>query len=287
MQWIVIKNVGSFHCHIYGEGKEVLIAFHGYGMDGKQFNKLKQSIAGNYTVVGIDFFFHGKSQIFNDSIKYLRKGFPAWALKELILKILAYLQASSFSIACYSMGTRLGFQAVELFTEKIKKLYLIVPEGLFKHNLIDLLGKHYIINTVFKWMTYDSMILYHLIRAADYLNLLDKELSKIAQNELNTILKRKNLYSTITYIGNTPIHLQNVIEIINKNNILITLIFGGHDRLFPEKSAFTFVQKLDKKNSIIVNDGHWISPTLLDNILKNTELYDHSCAKQHHSLPVR
>ncbi|HHP7241719.1 MAG TPA: alpha/beta fold hydrolase [Cyclobacteriaceae bacterium] len=287
MQRIVIKNVGSFHCHIYGEGKEVLIAFHGYGMDGKQFDMLKESIACNYKVVGIDFFFHGKSKIFNDRIKYLRKGFPAWALKELISTITAYLQVSSFSIACYSMGTRLGFQAVELFTEKIKKLYLIVPEGLFKHNIIDLLGKYHILNTVFKWMTYDSMILYHLIRAADYLNLLDKELSKIAQNELNTIPKRKNLYSTITYIGNTPIHLQNVIDIINKHNILITMIFGGRDRLFPEKSAFTFVQKLDKKNSIVVNDGHWINPTLLDSTLKNTGFHDHSNTTQHHSLPVR
>ena len=42
----------------YGKGTSVLFAFHGYGMDGQQFQVLANSVCAKYKVVGFHFPYH-------------------------------------------------------------------------------------------------------------------------------------------------------------------------------------------------------------------------------------
>ena len=41
MGFLQIPGLGKVHYHEYGNGEKPMLAFHGYGMTGKQFHVLK------------------------------------------------------------------------------------------------------------------------------------------------------------------------------------------------------------------------------------------------------
>ena len=48
MGFLHLPGLGKVHYHEYGTGQKSLLSFHGYGMTGKQFHVLEQSILPEY-----------------------------------------------------------------------------------------------------------------------------------------------------------------------------------------------------------------------------------------------
>ena len=45
-----VEGIGTIVYHEYGEGEQYLFAFHGYGMNGKQFQNLPSYLLSKYKV---------------------------------------------------------------------------------------------------------------------------------------------------------------------------------------------------------------------------------------------
>ncbi|MDB5134976.1 MAG: alpha/beta hydrolase, partial [Mucilaginibacter sp.] len=48
MGFLQIPGLGKVHYYEYGSGSKPLLAFHGYGMTGKQFHVLTNSVLKQY-----------------------------------------------------------------------------------------------------------------------------------------------------------------------------------------------------------------------------------------------
>src|ERR1035437_4038700 len=51
----------TFHFHQFGNGAKLLLCFHGYGEMAGSFLFLEKSLGKEYTMIAIDFPFHGKT----------------------------------------------------------------------------------------------------------------------------------------------------------------------------------------------------------------------------------
>ena len=92
---------------VYGTGTNLLFAFHGYGMDGYQFQLLEESLCKDYQVVGFHLPFHkGGPEAHEDWIEHVR---------ETIKKILEEKGVQNFSIAGYSIGSKITLALMSQF----------------------------------------------------------------------------------------------------------------------------------------------------------------------------
>src|SRR5476651_1750728 len=115
-QFITYKQ-SLIHFNRLGNGDEILFAFHGYGEDADSFNMLEALIGKDFTIIAIDFPFHGKTE---------------WK-EELLLTvddliIILYLISPSknqpITLFGFSMGGRVSLQLLQTIPDKIKKLIL-------------------------------------------------------------------------------------------------------------------------------------------------------------------
>src|SRR6202000_1266542 len=63
MGFLNIPGLGSIHYHEYGSGAKPMLAFHGYGMTGRQFHVLDKWVLEKYHIYGFDHFFHGQTTL--------------------------------------------------------------------------------------------------------------------------------------------------------------------------------------------------------------------------------
>jgi pimeloyl-ACP methyl ester carboxylesterase len=81
MGFLDIPGLGKAHYHEYGSGSKPLLAFHGYGMTGRQFHVLENSILQEYHVYGFDHFFHGESKLSDWTEQQIVEGMPKTMIK--------------------------------------------------------------------------------------------------------------------------------------------------------------------------------------------------------------
>src|SRR5215212_4817838 len=89
------------HALIFGVGKKSLICFHGYGENGNSFESLEKKMGNEYTLVAIDFPFHGNTR-WNEG--FLMTPNDLLNILNAILQQIAKDQSSKFSVAAFSLG---------------------------------------------------------------------------------------------------------------------------------------------------------------------------------------
>src|ERR1700761_8646080 len=113
------------YCH-WGTGPSLLFAFHGYGESAVSFDLLGQAMGPGYTLVVIDFPFHGKTE-WKEGLSFEPAGLLA-ILEALVLQFPG--RDLKWGIIGYSMGGRVALQLVATVPEKIDRLVLLAPDGL-------------------------------------------------------------------------------------------------------------------------------------------------------------
>lgn len=117
----------SLRCLRMGEGKKVLLAFHGFGQDAMAFGPLAELLEKEFTLVAFDF--PGKSAGLWKS-KHYPDNKLIW---QLIQKICADFEVSKVSLLGYSMGGRIAMCLTEYYPERVDQLVLLAPDGLQKN----------------------------------------------------------------------------------------------------------------------------------------------------------
>src|SRR5580704_1908532 len=107
MGFLRIPGLGKVHFHEYGSGTKPLLAFHGYGMTGKQFHVLKNSILPEYHVYGFDHFFHGESELDDWTEKQILKGMPREMVRAYLDEWFKIYGRQKISVMSYSIGSNL------------------------------------------------------------------------------------------------------------------------------------------------------------------------------------
>jgi pimeloyl-ACP methyl ester carboxylesterase len=250
MAFLQLPALGQIHYHEYGTGTKPMLAFHGYGMTGRQFEVLQKSVLSKYRVYSFDHFFHGKTELNSWTEQQILSGMP----KELMR---SYLQA--------------WFNQHE-FAEWIDEVILMAPDGLsvykgFKFLMHNPAGKY-----LFKTVTKSKWLAPGVLKSLKQVKFIDESLYKIAYSEMDTPQKRQDVYYTLNHIKQLQPNVVKITGLINQYQIKCHLIFGKYDMLFPKSSAANFINRLNSPQVHEVPQGHWLVTPQLDEYLVNCEL---------------
>jgi pimeloyl-ACP methyl ester carboxylesterase len=267
MGFLHLPDLGKAHFHEYGTGNKPLLAFHGYGMTGKQFHVLDQSILPQYHIYGFDHFFHGESRLDGWTEEQILTGMPKTMVRNYMEAWFALYGQQRFSVMGYSIGANLALILVEEYADMIDDVILMAPDGLavFK-------GFHFILHNklgrgIFRAATKSKWLAPFLVKSVKKVGVIDESLYRIAYNEIDTEQKRLDTYYTLNLIRLLKPDAEKVAALINQHKIKCLLIFGKHDKLFPKSAAMPFLGMLNNVEVHEVELGHWLVTKALDEYL--------------------
>ena len=269
MGFLQIPGLGRVHYHEYGSGNKPMLAFHGYGMTGKQFNVLNNSILTQYHVYGFDHFFHGESVLEGWTEEHILTGMPKTLVKCYLEEWFNIYGKQKVSLMAYSIGAKLALILLEEFPEWIEEIILMAPDGLSVCKGFNFLTNKSIGKYFFRTATKSKWVTPALLRNLKRINVIDNNLYTIAYNEIDTEKKRLDVYYTLNLIRRLQPDTAKIIKLINERGIKCTIIFGRDDQLFPKSAAKEFTGQLTNANIMEVPLGHWLVVPALDEYLVN------------------
>lgn len=274
MGFLEIKGLGKVHYHEYGSGQKLLFAFHGYGMTGKQFSILENSLLKQHRVIGFDHFFHGTSVLDNETEAYVLAGMQPDLLKAYLTTWFKQFGEQRFSLIGYSIGANMALFLLENFAEWVDEIFLMAPDGLAEHQGLHFLRASFIGKKIFRKLTYSSWMMVLALKLLNKINVIDHSLYTIAYHEIDTPTKRLNAYYTVNFNKTIRPDIEKIARLINLNNIRCHLYFGRFDNLFPESNSKRFLALLNQPELHVLPLGHWLITAKLDQyIAKQTNDY--------------
>jgi pimeloyl-ACP methyl ester carboxylesterase len=109
----------------WGEGAEVLLAFHGFGQHRGYFGPLAEALGETHTLYAFDLFFHGEStwRTRNGTLTKAR-----WT--ELVAAFLRQQGVTRFGLLGFSMGGKFVLATLEAMPERVTRVVLLAPDGI-------------------------------------------------------------------------------------------------------------------------------------------------------------
>lgn len=271
MGFLHLPGIGAAHYHEYGSGSKPLLAFHGYGMTGKQFHVLEQSVLKEYRVYGFDHFFHGESTLTGWTEEQITAGMPKAMVKMYVEEWFKQYGRQRFSVMGYSIGANLALILVEEYADLVDDIILMAPDGLSVYKGFHFLTHKPAGRLFFKTVTKSKWLAPSVIKGLKKAGFIDDCLFDIAYNEINTEQKRQDVYFTLNLIRLLKPDTTKVAQLINQYHINCRFIFGKDDNLFPKSGASPFLNSLVKADVHELPLGHWLVVKELDDYLVNLQ----------------
>ncbi len=231
-----------------------MLAFHGFNRSPDDFEIFARSLDETYTILAFDLFFHGKSFA---EVKPKITPLNHAGIKDLLDEILDRYKRDEFEILSYSFGGRLALNCVEIYSHRVKGLYMIAPDGLGFNP-----GFYFATQTfpgrmlMKKYMQNPAMIIKILNMLAS-LKIYDAGVINFYTNHLSVNSMRERVYNAWMLHRSTVPDLKNIAKIIRKNNIRVLLFFGRYDMIIPLRLGEKFALRIGKPKSLyILETGH-------------------------------
>jgi pimeloyl-ACP methyl ester carboxylesterase len=267
MGFLDIDGLGRAHYHEYGSGSKPMLAFHGYGMTGRQFHVLERSILQEYHIYGFDHFFHGESKLSGWTETQITTGMPRKMVREYAEEWFKVHGRQRFSVMGYSIGANIALILVEEYADLIDEVILMAPDGLAVYKGFQILLHKPWGRYMFKTATKSKWLAPSILKVLKKANFIDDSLYQIAYNEIDTEQKRQDVYYTLNLIRLLKPDAAKTAQLIDQYHIKCRLIFGKYDNLFPMKAALPFIQTLKNAEVHEVDMGHWLVTKQLDEYL--------------------
>lgn len=272
MGFLQLPNLGTIHYHEYGTGTKPMLAFHGYGMTGRQFEVLQKSILTKYRVYSFDHFFHGETQLDNWTEQQILTGMPKAMIRNYLEEWFNINGRQRISLMGYSIGANIALVLLEDYAEWIDEVILMAPDGLSVYKGFNFLMHQPVGKLLFKTVTKSKWLAPGVLKGLKKVKFIDESLYKIAYSEMDTPQKRQDVYYTLNLIKQLQPDVVKITSHINEHQVKCHLIFGKHDMLFPKSSAMPFISRLNNPQVHEVPMGHWLVTTQLDEYLVNCKL---------------
>jgi pimeloyl-ACP methyl ester carboxylesterase len=215
------------HYSFFGTGRQLLFCFHGYGESSDSFGFLDEALAQQFTVVAIDLPFHGQTEWREPgpleprrllaALEIVAAGFPGLS--------------TGWSLLGYSMGGRIALQLVELAPEKIRGVVLLAPDGLRVNPWYWLASQTKSGNRLFRWTVQHPGWLFFVLRAGNFLKLVNPSVFKFTSHYIGDEKARQQLYARWTAMSAFRPGLQAIAALIVRDRIPVQLFYGSYDRI--------------------------------------------------------
>lgn len=234
-----------------GNGKEILLLFHGFGQDNTAFTPLAQSLSHRYTCYIFDLYFHGKSTWAHDEQPLEKKEWRA-----ILQQFLLENQIDSFSLLGYSMGGKFVLATLEAYADRIHKVFLLAPDGVKTSFWYNLATYPIVLRKVFKSMINHPERFLSISKTLNRIGVVDKGVLRFAEHQMNTIEKRQRVYYSWVVFRKLKFNTRALAARINQYTIPVTIIVGKYDKVITPASMNSFVKLLHEPRLIVIETGH-------------------------------
>jgi len=245
----------NIHYIEFGEGKDVLFAFPGYGQQPNDFYILKDTFGEKYRIIAFSHFHHGKSEYPENRIN--KNQIKTHELNNLIQAFAAQKNIEKYALLAYSFGCKIALSILQYLPEKVTALYLFAPDGLKKNIWYNLVSNTILGKLIYKVIIYFPHPFHLLLKILNKTKLLSTRLYKFVYIHTDTLDKRKQVLKVwLTYKRINP-NVELVQQAITTYKIHTHIFFGRHDKVIPPKIGKNFITKIKRYAHMhIIYVGH-------------------------------
>ncbi len=234
-----------------GQGKEVLLLFHGFGQQAQAFQSLATALHHTYTLYSFDLFFHGKSRWGNGETP-LEK--DTW--KEILTRFLLTHHIDRFSALGFSLGAKFALTTIELFPERINQAILLAPDGIKTNFWYSLATYPLVFRKFFKSMIVKPSRLTGIINVLQALKMMEKGLLRFVESQMDTAEKRERVYYSWVVFRHLKVDINTLGALIERHDIKTVLMIGRHDKVIQEKRMAKFLRTVPSCQLEILDANH-------------------------------
>lgn len=238
-----------FHYFSWGEGEQILFAFHGYGESAASFAFLADALGRDFTIIALDMPFHGKTE-WREKELFL----DPRDLQSLMMEITLGLPERELGwwLLGYSMGGRVALQLLELEYARVERLVLLAPDGLIVNPWYWLATRTAAGNRFFRWTMKQPGWLFLLMRAGNWLGLVNPSLFKFARHYIDDEKERQALYTRWTVLRGFRPSLWTVSSWIREMETPVVLLYGEYDRIILSRRGERFQRRIRPNGQLIL-----------------------------------
>lgn len=227
---------GQLYYFKYGEGAQILIAFHGFGQDSKIFKDWAKNYSADYTIYAFDIFYHGnshrlKSQLTKDQWKIY------------LTEFLQKEHVEKFTILGYSLGGRFAIASAMMLPSQVDEVILIAPDGIYLSVWFKLATNPWI-RWLFKYFMLNPEKLEKLIVFNDKHKITSSYMGDFVRKELGAADNRKRVYISWNYFKTLGFSKRQLIRSFNKYSFKKRIILGNKDHIIKPKKILPTIGKM-------------------------------------------
>jgi len=266
LNMVTTYNSSSLFYLKSGNGKKVLLLFHGFGQDHKGFKPLMDSLKDEYTCYAFDLYFHGQSQ-WAQGEQPLEK--QLW--KETLDTFLRENQIDQFSVLGFSLGGKFALASVEQFPERIQQLFLVAADGVKTSFWYWLATYPFSGRKLFKSMITHPNRFFSIGRFFHRIGLLENGVLRFAESQMNTEAKRLRVYYSWVVFRHLDFSMKTIARLLNQFEIQTTILVGKYDKVIPSKNMTRLITRLQHGKLEVAEVGHnqLLSPRVMQSIFPN------------------
>ena len=235
----------------YGKGTEVFLLFHGFGQTMKVYEPFLPLRQENESFLVFDIFYHGQSSWKRANQKLTKE---IW--HKVIAQLMAEEKFEEFHLIGYSMGGKFCLVTYELFSNRVKSLLLMAPDGIktgLWYNMAPFPGY---MNRLFKRVVFYPDRFFRIIDFLHSAGLLQSSLIKFVKSQMQTRTMRAQIYFTWSVFKPLQPDLGKIIGSIRHHQTPATLVTGKFDKMITSKNLQRFSSKVHHLRKIELACGH-------------------------------
>jgi len=247
----IYHDQNRLHYITAGDGDESLLFFHGFGQDHTIYLPLIQALAKSYRIFIFDLYFHGQS-VWAQAEKPLEKG--VW--KNTMAQFLGENNVKEFSLVGFSLGGKFALATVEAYPDRVKKLFLLAPDGIKTSFWYSMATYPLPLRKFFRGMINSYNRFLTLANILNKLKLVDKGLVRFADFQMGTEEKRKRVYYSWVVFRHLTFNIRKIAGLINDHDIQTIVIVGRYDKVIVPENMKKFLSYLKSSDFHVLESGH-------------------------------
>jgi pimeloyl-ACP methyl ester carboxylesterase len=252
---------GKIHCLQFGTGPELLIALHGFSDRARMFAVLEPALSARYTVVAIDWPFHGQTE-------WSPRTFSKQDLLGIIQMVVAAHGATRFSLMGFSFGARLAQALLPDIYPQLNKLYLLSPDGVKTKGMstaarTPMWLRHFLYRILQKPGWFIS-----LVNAGNKIGVVPPLVHHFLSNNLNKPDRFRRTFGCWIAMESFYLRRKNIQKILGDSKLPTEVYIGLNDPMLRQKTLKKLYENLPNVQVYWLDEGHRLIGEELNTHLK-------------------